>query len=104
MKVNEQGLNGIYPSPLSGARDAQRVDGGRSPDRRAGFDVGMDRVEISDVAETVSNVLAKASVERSTKIARLAEEVRSGGYRVDALQLSRAMIDDALRNTEKGVV
>lgn len=102
MKINEQGLNGAYPSPLSGAREAQRVEVGRAPDRRTGYNVGMDRVEISDLAETVSNVLAEASVERSAKIAWLTEEVQSGRYRVDALQLSSAMIDDALRNPEKG--
>jgi len=58
---------------------------------------GSDQVQLSDLTGKLSGLLGAENPERAARLERLAAEVQSGGYRVDALAISRRLVDEALR-------
>ena len=56
-----------------------------------------DRVQLSDLS---ARLLASSEVgasDRASRVEQLATEVRSGRYQVDAAELSRRLVDEAIR-------
>ena len=72
------------------ARDARPLQG---PHRRQ---VGLDRIEVSDVAETAARVVGIASEQRAERVEKLAQLHQAGQYVVDPSKLSDAIIDHDL--------
>lgn len=66
---------------------------GRTPN--AGAD-GGDRVDLSGLAGLLSQTFHADSENRAARVSQLELEIRSGRYHVDAMAVSRAMIDDAI--------
>ena len=56
-----------------------------------------DQVQLSDLTTGLSRVLGMENPERAARLERLAAEVQSGRYRVDALAVSQRLVDEALR-------
>jgi len=56
-----------------------------------------DQVQLSDLTERLSRTLGVEDPARAARLERLAAEVQSGRYRVDALGVSRRLVDEALR-------
>lgn len=101
MRVDEGNLNG-----------AAGLQTGRTPDthgaERAGSTSGTeisgsqsgDRVEISGTAGQLSAALGTSSVQRATRLEKLAADYRSGSYTVSALGTSRAIVQDAIERKD----
>ena len=92
MKIHDQNLTGIAGSRLGGP-DA--VQNGRSKPSRSEPGAGGDQVQISDLARSLQ-VQSPDSPERAAYLEKLAGEVAGGRYRVDALELSRRIVEDSL--------
>jgi anti-sigma28 factor (negative regulator of flagellin synthesis) len=54
---------------------------------------GMDRVDVSDVAQTAASVMGTASNQRIQQVANLTQIYQSGQYNVDPGRLSQAIVD-----------
>ena len=54
---------------------------------------GLDRVDVSDVAQTAASVMGIAGDQRSQQVAQLKQTYQSGQYIVDPVKLSRAIVD-----------
>jgi hypothetical protein len=73
----------------------------RTGTRIGGTGTGDDLVDVSSLAEQLARASAGEEGEQTQKVGRLAAIYRSGEYRTDALEASRALIRDALaRGTE----
>ncbi len=94
MKIDDHGLSGASNPATSATSRTQwigrDVSASRIGDRG---DYGIDRVEVSETAETISKVLARYSAERESEIASTAKEVQSGRYQIDSAELSKAILD-----------
>ncbi|MFN3322616.1 MAG: flagellar biosynthesis anti-sigma factor FlgM [Bryobacteraceae bacterium] len=87
--LSSTGLNRTHASEgVAGA-------GGNSKAKQAGG-AGADQVELSGLA-TALRELESDSPEHVRRLERLSAEVQSGRYEVDAEELSRNLIDGALR-------
>jgi flagellar biosynthesis anti-sigma factor FlgM len=94
MKINNQ------PTPPSAAQagktDAtQSASGRRGSLGRTSSGSGADGVELSTLAERISQGLEVAEGSRAAYVSRIAESIRSGQYQVDSLAISRGLIDEA---------
>lgn len=101
MRVNDPNTSGVAPEALGGhgvgkaqeaARPARAGAAGRS-----GSAAGEtpDRVALSELSSKVRE-LAVDAPERAARLERLAVEVGAGRYQVDALELSRRLVEEAL--------
>jgi anti-sigma28 factor (negative regulator of flagellin synthesis) len=54
---------------------------------------GLDRVDVSNVAQTAASVIGITSSQRSQQVANLAQQYQSGQYTVDPVQLSLAIVN-----------
>lgn len=96
MKINDPSSAGIGSTKLGESQAAGSVGrGGRSNAAAAGAGAG-DQVQLSDLASTV-RALSSDSPERTARLERLAMEVQSGRYEVNAQALSASIVDGALK-------
>lgn len=56
-----------------------------------------DDVQLSDLGSRIQALGQVDSPERAAKVARIAAAVKSGSYQVDTKQVSKSLVDDALR-------
>ena len=54
---------------------------------------GLDRVDVSDVAQTAASVLGTAGNQRAQQFAQLKQVYQSGQYSVNPAKLSQAIVD-----------
>jgi anti-sigma28 factor (negative regulator of flagellin synthesis) len=94
MKINQQGL---HESQLDGAARARRTDlAGVEIERSGpsrGRQVGLDRVDVSEVAEMAADVMAAAGEQRAARIGHLKALYESHQYTVDPGRLADSIID-----------
>ena len=103
MRINQDITRGTYAPATSSARETSRAaQESRTAYLRGQPDYAFDRVEVSELADTVSNVLAADANARAAKISALSNQVQSGTYRVDAAALSDAMVRDAQESYAAG--
>ncbi len=94
MKVYDNSSNGIYQPPTSSTRGLQRLDRGLQPAHNYGRpDSSLDRVEVSEVATTLSNVLQLSREERGAEIQRLTKEYEAGRLSFDPRAVAKAILD-----------
>jgi anti-sigma28 factor (negative regulator of flagellin synthesis) len=53
---------------------------------------GLDRVDVSDVAQTAASVMGTAGGQRTQQVANLTQLYQSGQYNVDPDKLSQAIV------------
>ncbi|MBM3746375.1 MAG: flagellar biosynthesis anti-sigma factor FlgM [Acidobacteria bacterium] len=82
----------------SKARQAEQVTPkGAQADPAARAARESDQVQLSDLTERLSQMLGTSDPDRAARLERLAAEVQSGKYQVDAAAVSRKLVDEALR-------
>jgi anti-sigma28 factor (negative regulator of flagellin synthesis) len=54
---------------------------------------GLDRVDVSDVAQTAASVIGTTGAQRAQQVAHLTKVYQSGQYTVNAAKLSQAIVD-----------
>lgn len=54
---------------------------------------GMDRVDVSAVAQTAASVIGISGDQRAQQVANLAQQYQSGQYTVDPVKLSKAIVE-----------
>ncbi len=104
MKVNDPNLPGVGQGRVGNTgleRSAQidafhRVGGGR----KGGLDgAPTDQVSLSELSSRLRELSAE-SPDRVARLAELSRDVQTGRYRVDAVEVSRRLIEAALRPRE----
>jgi anti-sigma28 factor (negative regulator of flagellin synthesis) len=54
---------------------------------------GLDRVDVSAVAQTAASVIGISGDQRAQQVANLAQQYQSGQYTVDPAKLSKAIVE-----------
>ena len=54
---------------------------------------GLDRVDVSDVAQTAASVMGTAGDQRAQQVANLTQLYQSGQYSVDPVKLSQSIVE-----------
>jgi hypothetical protein len=96
IRIQSESLTGSSISELSRSEEIARSGaGGARP--ASGTDAhGHDRVELSGLSDRLTDFLAAANVEHSTKVRQLAAVYAAGRYTVDSMRVSRAMIAESM--------
>jgi anti-sigma28 factor (negative regulator of flagellin synthesis) len=81
---------GLAPNPDHTTRVGQSQS---APQALGSQQFGMDRVDVSAVAQTAASVMGAASTQRSQQVANLTLAFQSGQYNVDPARLSQAIVD-----------
>jgi anti-sigma28 factor (negative regulator of flagellin synthesis) len=93
MKIGQGSLDNNIGQTLGAGQTAGVGRGyGQNGVNRSQF--GLDRADVSDVAQTASRVLGESSAQRSQQVANLAQQYQSGQYSVDPSTLSSAIINN----------
>jgi flagellar biosynthesis anti-sigma factor FlgM len=93
MKINQSPLD---PSGVSQAgRTAETGSNGTA--RSAGMRPASDRVQLSDLSARLLALGDAGAPDRAARVQQLSADVRSGRYQVDASDLSRRLVDEAMR-------
>ena len=100
MRVNDPSTNGLAPEALGGQgvqKSHQTAQPGRGSAARSAMAPGEspDRVALSELSNRVRELAVEAP-DRTARLERLRLEVSAGRYQVDALELSRQLIEEAL--------
>lgn len=96
MKINDPTSAGIPSTKMGEAQATGSVARGGKTGAPVSNGSAGDQVQLSDLASTVRS-LASDSPERAARLDRLAHEVQTGRYRVDAQALSTSMVSAALQ-------
>lgn len=96
MRIHDTNLNGAGSAQLGRAQEAEALNrGGRSRAGAAGSEPG-DRVQLSSLAGALSSE-GVDSPERKAMIEKLSADFQAGRYRPDAAEVSRRMVEEAIR-------
>ena len=68
----------------------------------SGTSASGDQVEISSAAETLSSGISAGSAQQSARVKELSALYASGRYSVDAVHVSRALIDNSINGSVGG--
>jgi anti-sigma28 factor (negative regulator of flagellin synthesis) len=96
MKLTEGASWGAAAGRANAAPPARNEDAVRRAERQAAENVPSDQIAPLRQHEMVSSALHADSTEREARIEQLSGLVRSGSYRVDAIDISRALVREAL--------
>ncbi len=96
MKIQDAYLTGAAASELTRAQQTQAVtpvptEAARKPPASASDSVGLSALSVR-----LLEVARGQSPEQVARLERLAAEIRTGRYRVDPLELSRRLIEEAM--------
>ena len=103
MKVNDPNMNSIPPdtigrSELDKAQQTEQLrKNGTSDKTDTSFQESPDSVTLSDLSGRLRELNIDGA-ERTERINKLGEDVDAGRYEVNSLELSRRLIDYAMRS------
>lgn len=105
MKIDPTSIQGpastLAGSPLTGAARAEPVRQNTNPSIEATESNSKDQVQISNLLESLRRAGSAAedeiSPERAAYLDKLAADIESGDYQVDAKELSSRIVEDTLR-------
>jgi anti-sigma28 factor (negative regulator of flagellin synthesis) len=95
---NPTGISSLQPGRTPESEAMNRHGPAGAPSGPAGA-AGEDQVNLSDLAGCLRS-LSSGTPERAAYLEKLSGEVEAGRYTVDALALSRKIIDDALQGND----
>jgi anti-sigma28 factor (negative regulator of flagellin synthesis) len=99
MKVNDTSSNQAAASELAKARETAAAPSTAKKDAGELRTTGdSDMVQLSNLSARLLQLISTESPERASRLEWLAAEVRSGRYEVNSLDVSRRIIDEALRH------
>ncbi len=96
MRINDSNSSGISSSELARAQQAEQAGVGGKARGVEGRGAGRDSVQLSELADELRRLAADGR-EREAHLERLAAEVGSGRYRVEATKVSRRLVADAVK-------
>ncbi|MEP7355153.1 MAG: flagellar biosynthesis anti-sigma factor FlgM [Acidobacteriota bacterium] len=92
MRINHQG-QGVSSDRSSEASRPDRADlGAQQGGATRTSQVGLDRIDVSNVAETAARVMGSTGQQREQKISALTQQVQAGAYSVNTKALSSAIL------------
>ncbi|MGC8791967.1 MAG: flagellar biosynthesis anti-sigma factor FlgM [Bryobacteraceae bacterium] len=97
MKIHDAYLPGPGPSQLKQAEQAAPAAPDRSEIGRKTTPAAGDTVGLSELSARLLELARIESPERAARIEKLTQQVRSGRYQVDALAVSRRIIEEAIQ-------
>ena len=83
----------IAPAPNTGQTDRSGQSSGASQSLSGSQQFGLDRLDVSNVAQTASSVIGISGEQRAQQVANLTQLYQSGQYNVDPDKLSNAIVD-----------
>lgn len=92
MRINELNTNGINGSQVERTQGAGG-SAGRGNSRTGG---SGDRVQLSGLTSRLVQLAGAESPERTARVAQLAADFKSGGYRPNAAGTSRGLVEESL--------
>ena len=95
---NPTGISSLQPGRTPETEAVNRQGPAGAPSGPAGA-AGEDQVHLSDLAGRLRS-LSSDTPERAAYLEKLSGEVEAGRYTVDALALSRKILDDALQGND----
>jgi anti-sigma28 factor (negative regulator of flagellin synthesis) len=98
MKIDNTNVHGASPDRVEQNREAAVVRAGFDRNNRAGSQSGNgdDQIDLSGLSQALS-AASSDSPEQLAKVEKLAELYASGRYAVDSKEVSRRVVEDALR-------
>jgi len=102
IRIQSESLEGA--NALQTSRTGETPLAGQSEGQRGlkALEGGQDSVQISDLSTQISAVNQQQDVQASNRVAALAALYARGDYRVDAGNLSRALVSHALSGVIEG--
>lgn len=101
MQIRNTHADGLAQSRTGETSAASQIGGVPGRGRGLGSTSGVDRIEVSDMAERVNRVMERDTAARSEKLARLESSYLSGQYHVDAAALGSAILKDAVQSPDE---
>jgi len=96
MRVYDTNLTGTSAAETGRAQETQRVERSGQDQAARTNGSGSDQVQLSGALGRLSRTLSSFNEDHASRVQALAAEYQSGGYRLDSIATSRAMISDAL--------
>ncbi len=93
MKINQSPLDSSGVSHLGKANGVGTGGTGKSGSARS----DRDRFQLSDLSARLLAAEDAGASDRAARVQQLSSDVRGGRYQVDSMDLSRRMIDEAIR-------
>jgi len=94
VRIPAENLTGVALPHTNKAEETPRSEGA-SAKSGAGLQ-GGDRVEISSLSATIASASSAQEARQASRVQHLASLYGSGRYHVDSLQVSRAIVSQAL--------
>ena len=102
VRIYNDGLAGAAASEAKRAEELSRTSGAGQTRAPGSLGSGEDQVSISSLSENLTTTNGVLDAQRVNRVQHLAALYQSGNYKVDAQQVSRAIVDDALRSGPAG--
>ena len=99
MKVNDSNIGGLSSA---GIGRTQEVDAGGKAKQKGAVAGALsnDNVQLSDLSSALQS-LQSDSPERTAHLERLAADVASGRYKPDVREVSKGIVDEALKGARE---
>jgi anti-sigma28 factor (negative regulator of flagellin synthesis) len=96
--------NGSTPSSASELNRTQSISSdARSYGSSLRRDVSLDRVDVSEFADQVLNLMDIESKQRTEHVEQLRQSYQAGTYRENPVNISRSMVSEALSERTSGL-
>lgn len=96
MKIQDQNLTGTSASQLNRTQSLEGV--GRSYRPNSARDASLDRVEVSDMADRVLNLIDMEARQRAAHVDRIRQAYQSGQFRANPDAIARGLLLEATQN------
>jgi anti-sigma28 factor (negative regulator of flagellin synthesis) len=93
MKIQQHGFGDNQVGQSNSAQQTDRLGDSGGSQGSNSRQIGLDRVEVSNLADTVSRVMGQAGDQRAARIGQIAQIYQSGNYQVNASSLTSAIIN-----------
>jgi anti-sigma28 factor (negative regulator of flagellin synthesis) len=94
MRIYNDGIAALAASQAAAAESAAQP--GSSPQAGLVADSGADQIDISSLSGNVAASAAALAGQQAARVSQLAALYAKGEYQVDSLQLSRALVSEAI--------
>jgi flagellar biosynthesis anti-sigma factor FlgM len=98
MRIQDTYTSGALPPQTGKTGQAEAVTPGAENKQAASRAAGQeDQVHLSELSGRLLRIASTQSPERAARLERLGADVRAGRYQVDAMRVSRALIEEVLK-------
>lgn len=97
MKIDQRSPGSAGASGLSKSQGTTGVSSNQTKNGAGRASSDTDRVSLSALSERLRESASSGNPDRATHVDRLAAVAQSGNYQVDAMAVSRRIVDEAIR-------